>query len=65
MRILITGASGQLGAYLLREFHGRSEQVVAWSGSRQGELFGHVLRPIDLTDVVATADAYFAELGHA
>ncbi len=67
-RLLITGASGQLGAYLLRELQaGRSGSrqtsgdssgtlassattVLAWSGSRQGELFGFPLQPIDLAD---------------
>jgi dTDP-4-dehydrorhamnose reductase len=58
MRILITGASGQLGCYLLRELHKRHGQVVAWSGARRGDRFGHVLLPIDLADSAAIADAY-------
>jgi dTDP-4-dehydrorhamnose reductase len=55
MRILITGASGQLGGYLLRELSG---QVLAWSGSRGGEFLGHTLHPLDLADAAAIADAY-------
>jgi len=49
-RFLITGASGQLGAYLLRELQAGPETVLAWSGSRQGQLFGFPLQPIDLSD---------------
>jgi dTDP-4-dehydrorhamnose reductase len=49
MRILVTGASGQLGAYLLRELHGRAD-LVAWSGSRH----------VDLTDPHALAAAFHA-----
>src|SRR5262249_32020696 len=55
---LITGASGQLGGYLLRELQGRSGEVITWSGSRTGDLFGHVLHPIDLLDSAAIADAF-------
>lgn len=50
MRLLITGASGQLGGYLLRELAGKGLAVVAWSGSRRGDLFGFPLRPVDLAD---------------
>ncbi len=57
MRILITGASGQLGAYLLRELRG-SEGVSAWSGIRGGESFGIPWRPVDLTDPDAVAVAF-------
>lgn len=49
MRVLVTGASGLLGGYLLREFTRRGLPVVAWSGSRSGLLFGVPLRPVDLT----------------
>lgn len=57
MRLLLTGASGHLGSYVLRECRRRGETVIAWSGRWQGELFGCPLRPIDLaeTDSVATA----------
>jgi dTDP-4-dehydrorhamnose reductase len=57
MRILVTGASGQLGAYLLRELCGL-EGVVAWSGSRRGETFGIPWRPVDLGDADAVAAAF-------
>jgi dTDP-4-dehydrorhamnose reductase len=55
---LLTGASGQLGAYLLREFLAADVEVTAWSGSRRGELFGVPLQPVDLSDADAVADAF-------
>jgi dTDP-4-dehydrorhamnose reductase len=58
MRLLLTGASGQLGGYLLRECRARGESVVAWSGHRRGELFGYPLRPVDLADADAVATAF-------
>jgi dTDP-4-dehydrorhamnose reductase len=57
MRLLVTGASGQLGAYLLRRLHGTGG-VTAWSGSRTGTLFGAPLRPVDLGDEGAVATAF-------
>jgi dTDP-4-dehydrorhamnose reductase len=56
MRLLITGAGGLLGAYLLRETANRAN-VVAWGGLRGGEQFGIPLRPIDLTDAAAVTSA--------
>jgi dTDP-4-dehydrorhamnose reductase len=58
MRILVTGASGQLGGYVLRELSGRDVPVAAWSGSRTGQLFGIPLRPVDLADETAVAAAF-------
>jgi dTDP-4-dehydrorhamnose reductase len=57
MRLLLTGASGQLGSYLLRECLQRGQTVVAWSGRQQGELFRCPLRPLDIAepDMVAAA----------
>lgn len=60
IRYLITGASGQLGSYLLRELRRRDATVVAWSGTRAGDLFGYKLQPVDLTDAAATVLAYRA-----
>src|SRR5262245_28294035 len=57
MRWLITGASGQLGGYLLRELQGSSE-VFAWSHSRAGELFGFPLHAVDLGQRDAVAAAF-------
>jgi dTDP-4-dehydrorhamnose reductase len=49
MRLLVTGASGQLGSHLLRELRGNAD-LVAWSGSRAGELLGVPLVPVDLAN---------------
>src|SRR5262245_2099978 len=57
-RILLTGASGQLGGYLLRELAGLGVPVSAWSGSRPGRLLGLDLRPVDLADPDAVAAAF-------
>jgi dTDP-4-dehydrorhamnose reductase len=58
MRLLLTGASGLLGGYLLRECRTRGDAVIAWSGQRRGELFGYTLHPVDLMDVDALATAF-------
>jgi dTDP-4-dehydrorhamnose reductase len=58
MRFLITGASGYLGAYLVRHLRGAGDPVVAWSGSQRGDLFGVPLRPVDLADPDAVAAAF-------
>jgi dTDP-4-dehydrorhamnose reductase len=60
MRILVTGASGQLGGYFLRRLQGSDLTVAAWSGSRRGELFGSVLHPVDLGDADAVRAAFRA-----
>jgi dTDP-4-dehydrorhamnose reductase len=58
MRHLLTGASGQLGGYLLRELAARNLETVAWSGTRGGALFGVNLQPVDLTDHAKVAAAF-------
>lgn len=50
MRLLITGASGQLGAYLLRELRGTSDTVIAWSGTKSQTLFGFAVEPVNFTE---------------
>jgi dTDP-4-dehydrorhamnose reductase len=57
MRILITGASGVLGAALLRELRGRGLGVEAWSGPHAT---ASGVRPVDLADGAAVADAFRA-----
>ncbi len=58
IRILVTGASGQLGGYLLRELRRQEWDAVAWSGTRTGRLFGYQLQPVDLADATAVATAF-------
>ena len=58
MRILVTGASGQLGGYLLRRLRGAGDAVVAWSGTRPGERFGVPLLPVDLADERSVVEAF-------
>ncbi len=58
MRILLTGASGQLGSYVLRELVRTGIDVAAWSGSRTGTLFGVPLQPVDLALPDAVVAAY-------
>jgi dTDP-4-dehydrorhamnose reductase len=59
MRILVTGASGQLGAYLLRETASTGDDLTAWCGTHSTPLFGIPLQPVDLAkpDDVAAAFA--------
>src|SRR5205823_2858546 len=52
-----TGASGQLGSYLIRELR-EGVDLVAWSGSRSCDYFGVRLVPVDLTDPEAVATAF-------
>ena len=60
MRILLTGASGQLGAYLIKRLVGSTHEVVAWSGTEIGHRQGVALNPVDLTDAEATDRALTA-----
>ena len=57
MRILLTGASGELGAYLLDRLMAANHDVVAWSGSAKGSRQGVAFRPVDLADPPATDQA--------
>ncbi len=53
MRVVLTGASGQLGAYLCESLAGAGHAVSAWSGRQTGGL----LLPVDLTDAGAVSRA--------
>jgi dTDP-4-dehydrorhamnose reductase len=58
MRIVVTGASGQLGAYLLEELARCDRHTVfAWSREVAGQRDGVVLMPIELTDIEAVEQA--------
>src|SRR5258707_173194 len=58
MRWLITGASGQLGGYLLRELANGGEPVIAWSGSRRGTCYGVEWQPVDLANAYRLTSAF-------
>ena len=49
MRVIVTGASGALGAFVLETLARRGDSVVALSGTTEGERSGFTLRPIDLS----------------
>src|SRR4051812_38186697 len=53
MRFVLTGASGQLGSYLVEGLVRSGHQVLAWSGREAGVRCGLKLRPIDLIDKAA------------
>lgn len=58
MRVLITGASGQLGAYLLETLvEAAGTEVIGWSGRQREERSGIVLEPVDLADSSALVRA--------
>jgi dTDP-4-dehydrorhamnose reductase len=57
MRIVVTGASGQLGSYLLDDLKGSVHEIVGWSG-RTADSRGRVgILPVELTDHAAVARA--------
>jgi dTDP-4-dehydrorhamnose reductase len=58
MRILVTGASGQLGSYLAAELlHAKTSQIVLWSRARTGSRTGLEVHPVDLADGLALTRA--------
>lgn len=61
MRVLLTGATGKLGAYLLRHLLEHGERVTAWRGTHLTDLFGVSVWPVDLTDEQAVVSAFRAE----
>jgi dTDP-4-dehydrorhamnose reductase len=60
MRILLTGASGNLGAYLIRELCGRGADIVAWSGRQKTETLGIPSDVVELGDPKQVAEAFKA-----
>jgi dTDP-4-dehydrorhamnose reductase len=46
-RILVTGASGQLGHYILRQLEGCGKSAQGWSGRTCGTIFGANVTPLD------------------
>jgi dTDP-4-dehydrorhamnose reductase len=57
MRILVTGASGKLGCYLLQHLAG-TDDVVAWTQGTRGEILGCSLTPVELTSARAVETAF-------
>ena len=57
MRIVLTGATGQLGSYLHEELTGAGHHVVAWSRRQQAERFGLPIQPVNLTSEPAVLAA--------
>lgn len=55
MRVVLTGASGKLGAYLVEALNAAGHEVSTWGGP--SSLGREELTPIDLTDAGATARA--------
>lgn len=55
MRVVLTGASGQLGSTLLFRLVESGHKVWAWSGKEEGTRGPISLRPMDLTDEEAVA----------
>jgi dTDP-4-dehydrorhamnose reductase len=55
MRILVTGASGRLGSYLMDELRPAPHEVIAWSHTTSGRQGGLELHPLDLADSAAVA----------
>jgi dTDP-4-dehydrorhamnose reductase len=51
-RVLVTGATGQLAAYLIRELVDREFRVTAWSHSQPATVFGIPASPVDITDSI-------------
>lgn len=60
MRLLLTGASGQLGAWVLREALRQGHDVIPWCASHQTPILGIAPQVVDLTrsDDVRTAFAF-------
>ena len=55
MRVLLTGASGQLGSFVVERLLEGGHQVVGWSGREEGERAGVRLDRVELTDRAALA----------
>ena len=61
MKILLTGASGQLGPYIVRSLLRDQHELTLWSQSWPEPVFGIPVRQIELSDFDATGRA-FAEV---
>ncbi|WP_169972839.1 SDR family oxidoreductase [Tautonia rosea] len=57
LRIVVTGASGQLGAYVLDRLGPSAHEVIGWSRSSPGHRAGFPIEPVDLLDLDAISQA--------
>lgn len=57
-RMVVTGASGQLGSYLLRELSAGGRGVAAWSCRPNVSLFGFQCQSVDLCDTDQVVNAF-------
>jgi dTDP-4-dehydrorhamnose reductase len=57
-RVLLTGATGQLGSYLLRELRQRDLTVESWSSREGANVLGLSCRHVDLRDVDRVSEAF-------
>lgn len=57
MRVVVTGASGQVGAYLVQPLGRTGWTILPWTGSRRGSWGDSPLIPVDLTDEAAITRA--------
>jgi dTDP-4-dehydrorhamnose reductase len=57
MRILVTGASGQLGSYLVDQLVETAHDVIGWTGSSQGSRSGIDFSPVNLSDDRVASEA--------
>lgn len=53
LRIVVTGASGQLGSYVLDRLGPSGHEVIGWSRAVRGERAGFPIEPVDLLDTDA------------
>ncbi len=53
MRIVLTGATGRIGAYMREPLSSRGWDVVAWSGASAGTWGGAATTLVDMTDALA------------
>lgn len=60
MHILLTGASGLLGPYLLKEAAGRGCTFTSWSGSKPASINGCDCQPVDLSRTSDVKNAFTA-----
>ena len=60
MRVLVTGASGQLGVHVVEALQRLGHDVVGWSGREATDRAGIALVPVDLRDGAATEAALAA-----